>query len=83
MVYQIQITPSKQGEFVQIIESLQKLGVIKQFRRSESYVTPGEPIEIGDLMQTLEESEKQIAEGLSFSPASAKVFIKAWQQRKK
>ena len=83
MVYQIQITPSKQGEFVQIIESLQKLGVIKQFRRSESYVTPGEPVDLDDLMETLEESEKQISEGSSFSPASAKLFMKAWQQRKK
>ena len=83
MVYQIQITPSKQSEFIQIIESLQQLGVITKFRRSDSYVTPGETVNIEELMETLGESERQITEGLSFSPASAKVFLKAWQQRKK
>ncbi len=83
MVYQIEISPSKQSEFIQIIESLKKLGVITQFHRSESYVTPGEPVSIDELMNTLKESEQQIKDGLSYSPTSAKEFLKAWQQRKK
>ncbi len=76
MTYQIQITPSKQGEFLQIIESLQKLGVIENYHRSESFVVPGEPVALDDLLKTLAESEKQIEEGLSFSTAEAKVFLK-------
>ena len=83
MTYQIQIAPSKQGEFLQIIESLQRLGVIKKYQRSESLVVPGEPISVDALLQTLEESERQADEGLSFSTAEAKVFLQAWKKRKR
>ena len=81
MTYQIQIAPTKQGEFLQIIESLQRLGVIKKYQQHESYVLPGEPLSFDALLQTLQESEQQIGEGLSFSPLEAKAFLQSWKQR--
>lgn len=83
MTYQIQITPSKQSEFLQIVDTLKKLGVVENYQRSESYVTPGDSVAIDTLLQTLEESENQTVKGLSFTTAEAKIFLKAWQQRKK
>jgi hypothetical protein len=82
MTYQIQIAPSKQVEFLQIIESLHRLGVIEKYQRAESLVVPGEPVPLDALLQTLEESEQQIENGLSFSTAEAKVFLEAWKKRK-
>ena len=79
VTFQIQITPSKQGEFLQIIESLQRLGVIQHFVRSESYMQPGGTVPLDSLVKILGESERQIAEGLSFSPAEAKVFLHQWK----
>lgn len=83
VTFQIQITPSKQSEFLQIIESLQRLGVIQNYVRSESFVLPGEPVSLDALLKTLDESEQQVAEGLSFSTAEAKVFLHEWKQRKR
>lgn len=81
MTYQITVSASKQSEFLQIIESLLRLGVVKKYIRAESLVVPGEPVAIDALLQTLAESEKQVEGGLSFSPAEAKLFIKSWQER--
>ena len=83
MTYQITVSASKQGEFLKIIESLFRLGVVEKYGRAESLVVPGEPVEVDALLLTLAQSEKQVEEGLSFSPAEAKIFLKAWQQRKK
>jgi hypothetical protein len=83
MTYQIQIAPSKQVEFLQIIESLHRLGVIEKYQRAESLVVPGEPVPLDALLQTLEESEQQIENGLSFSTAEAKVFLETWKKRKR
>ena len=83
MVYQIKVSQSKQAEFLQIIESLFRLGVVEKYNEAESTVVPGEALNADDLLKTLAESKQQIKDGLSFSPEEAKVFIKAWQQRKK
>jgi len=83
MTYQISISSSKQTEFLQIIESLFRLGVVEKYSRAESMVVPGEAVDVNELLKTLSESEKQIEEGLSFSPREAKAFLKSWQQRKK
>lgn len=82
VTYQIQIPESKKDAFLQILLSLQSVGVVKSFKASENPAIPGEPISTDSLMALLEDSKSQIKEGLSFSTDESKSFLIAWKRRK-
>lgn len=82
VTYQIQIPESKKDAFLQILLSLQSVGVVKSFKTSENLAIPGESISTESLMALLDESGNQINEGLSFTTDEAKSFLLAWKRRK-
>ena len=81
MTYQIEIEESKTADFLQIVESLRRLGVVVSIREFGSFVLPGMPISDGDLTELVQGPEKQIALGESFSAFEIKEFMQAWRQR--
>ncbi|HRI61247.1 MAG TPA: hypothetical protein PK228_16015 [Saprospiraceae bacterium] len=83
VTYQIQIPESQKDAFLNIIQSLQSVGMVKSFKPAVSLVTPGEPVSTDKLLAVLEESERQVKEGFSFSTDEATAFLTAWKSRKK
>lgn len=83
VTFQIQIPEANKDAVMQILRSLQSVGVIKSFNSRENFVTPGTPLAIEKLMEVLEDSRQQGREGFAFSTEEAKTFLKAWKLRKK
>lgn len=83
VTFQIQIPEANKDAFLQIIRSLQSVGVVKSFNSRESLVAPGAPLTTEQLMQVLTDSLEQGHEGFTFSTEEAKTFLKAWKLRKK
>ena len=81
MTFQIEIAETKTTEFLQIVESLRRLGVVISIKEIASFVLPGEPVSDIDLKNVVQESEAQIARGEFFTPIELKEFMQAWRQR--
>ena len=79
MTYQIEIEEPKTIEFLQIIQSLQRLGVVRSVRKTASLALPGEPASELDLENLVQESTRQIAEGQSFSGEEMRQLLKTWR----
>jgi len=83
VTFQIQLPEANKDAVVQILRSLQSVGVIKSFNSRENFVAPGKPLAIEKLMELLADSQQQGHEGFAFSTEEAKAFLKAWKLRKK
>jgi len=83
VTFQIQLPEANKDAVVQILLSLQSVGVIKSFNSRENIVTPGTPLAIEKLMELLADSQQQGHEGFTFSTEEAKTFLKAWRLRKR
>ena len=84
MTYQINIKKSKTEEFLLIIESLKKLGVVQSFKTTNSLVIPpkdGSPISTDQLMEVLEEAEKNITESKVMPSEQVHQMIQNWKQK--
>jgi len=82
VTYQVQIPESNQAAFINIIESLQSLGVIASFSVSDSLTQPGEAVPIEHLLSMLEMAEKQVQDG-SVIPADQVIeFMKSWREKR-
>lgn len=82
VTYHVQIPESNQAAFINIIESLQSLGVISSFSVSDSLTQPGEAIPIENLLSMLEMAEKQVQDG-SVIPADQVIeFMKSWREKR-
>ena len=83
VTYQIQIPESNQSAFLEILKSLQHLGVVSSFYRSEDSGASGMPLTEESLLELLRSSEEQANAGFILSAEGAAAFIKTWKQRKK
>ena len=83
VTYQIQIPDSKAEAFLNIIASLQSVGVVKSFTTIKSLTQSGEPVEEDYLLKILESSEMQAEEGLVVPAHQISSFLKQWIQRKR
>lgn len=81
MTYQIEIEETKTAEFLQIVESLRRLGVVVSVKEIASLVLPGDPVSDVDLTELVRESEAQIGRGESFSASEIKEFMQASRNR--
>ncbi|MCB0533297.1 MAG: hypothetical protein H6574_22260 [Lewinellaceae bacterium] len=83
VTYQIQIPESNREAFLDILKSLQRLGVVASFRRStENLSEPGDPLDTETLLTLLEDSEKQVEKRLLVPASEVAAFIKLWKQKK-
>lgn len=83
VTYQIQIPESQKEAFLNIIQSLKSVGMVKSFRPTLSLAAPGKQIPTETLLTVLEESEQQTKEGFSFSTNEASAFLAAWKNRRR
>ena len=82
MTYQINIKKSKTEEFLLIIESLKKLGVVQSFKSTESLVTPSEaPVSTSRLLEVLDRAEEEIIEGKTVPSEQVHQMIQNWKQK--
>ncbi len=82
MTYQINIKKSKTEEFLLIIESLKKLGVVQSFKSTESLVTPSEaPVSTDRLLEVLDRAEEEILEGKTVPSEQVHQMIQNWKQK--
>ena len=80
MTYQINIKKSKTEEFLLIIESLKKLGVVQSFKSTESLAIPSEvPVSTDRLMETLDRAETEITEGKVVPSEQVHQMIQNWK----
>jgi len=82
MTYQINIKKSKTKEFLLIIESLKKLGVVQSFKSTENLVIPSEaPISTYRLLEMLDRAETEITKGKIVPSEDVHQMIQNWKQR--
>lgn len=82
MTYRINIKKSKTEEFLLIIESLKKLGVVQSFKSTENLAIPSEePISTERLLETLDRAETEITEGKVIPSAQVHKMIQTWKQQ--
>lgn len=82
VTYQVQIPESNQAAFINIIESLQSLGVITSFSIDESLAHPGEAVSIDRLVEMLQSAEKQAEDGTVVPANQVIEFMKSWRERR-
>jgi hypothetical protein len=63
VTFQVQVPEANEAAFINIIRSLQSLGVITSFEAPGTLARPGAPVSIENLLELLEGSEQQIAAG--------------------
>ena len=80
MTYHINVKNSNIKEFLQIIHSLRRLGVIESFHSSRDLVTEGEPIDEKTLLNILDNSKEEIKTGKQFSMEEVREQIKNWKK---
>jgi serine protease inhibitor len=79
VTYQIQLPESKRDAFLNIIRSLQSLGVVSSFSDSANVTHPGTALPVETLLDILKESEKQAAENHVVSANEVIEYIKSWR----
>lgn len=79
VTYQVQIPESNQEAFLNIIRSLQSLGVITSFSASDNLIHPGSPIPIENLLAILKTSEQQVTDGLVIPAEQVGDYMKSWR----
>ena len=83
VTYQIQIPEDNQEAFVNIIKSLESLGVVASFKTLRSNLTqPGESLDAEHLLKILDDSEQQVREGAVIPANQVIAFMKSWKSRK-
>jgi hypothetical protein len=83
VIYQIQIPESQKDAFLNIIKSLQSVGMVKSFKPAHNLAISGEPVSAEKLAVILENSEQQVKEGFTFTTDEAATFLAAWKSRKR
>jgi len=81
MTYHINIKNSKTEEFLLIIESLKKLGVVQSFKTADSLAIPGteEPVTTKELIKVLDKAEKESMAGKILPSEQVKKMIESWK----
>ena len=79
VTFQVQVPEANEEAFVNIIRSLQSLGVITSFNTPGTLAGPGAPVPIENLLELLEGSEKQIAAGDFVPGEKVKDIVRLWQ----
>ncbi len=80
MVYQIEVKPANNADFLQIIQSLKNVGLVTAFERKESIASQGSPMSETELMSLLQERQADMAAGNSMTQEEAIKFLKLWRQ---
>lgn len=82
MIYQINVQKSKVEEFLLIIQSLKKLGVVKSVQSSESLAIPSDnPATTEQLMQRLNRAEDEVESGKVVRSEQVQKMIESWKQK--
>lgn len=71
VTYQIQIPESQKDAFLNIIKSLQSVGMVKPFKPAHNLAISGEPVSAEKLAVILENPEQQVKEGVTFTTDEA------------
>lgn len=80
MIYQINMDKNKTEEFLLIIESLRKLGVVQSFKSTENLVTPSKtPVSTSRLLEVLDRAEKEIIEGKTVPSEQVHQMLQNWK----
>ena len=79
VTYQVQIPESNQEAFLNIIRSLQSLGVISSFSASDNLTHPGSSIPVESLLAILKTSEQQVVDGLVIPADQVGDYMKSWR----
>jgi hypothetical protein len=82
VTYQIQIPEGNQEAFLNIIKSLESLGVVTSFKTLRNLTQPGEPLDAEHLLDILNDSERQVREGAAIPAHQVIAFMKSWKNRK-
>lgn len=80
MVYQMEVKPDNNADFLQIIQSLKNIGLVTAFERKESLAMEGSPMTEADLMSLLRERQANMSAGNSMTQEEAIKFLKLWRQ---
>jgi len=81
MTYHINVKQDNIKEFLQIIRSLKKLGVIESVESNLDLVQEGDALDEDTLLNVLKFSKEEIKEGKSFSMDDVKKQIENWKKR--
>ncbi|MEM6321015.1 MAG: hypothetical protein AAF960_25340 [Bacteroidota bacterium] len=80
MIYQINVQQSKVEEFLLIIQSLKKLGVVKSVQSPESLSIPSDNSTTTEqLIQRLNRAEEEVAVGKVVPSEQVKKMIENWK----
>jgi len=79
VTYQVQIPESNQEAFLNIIRSLQSLGVISSFSASDNLAQPGTPIPVESLLAILKTSEQQVTDGVVIPADQVGDYMRSWR----
>ena len=83
VTYQVQLPDTHQEAFLNLIRSLQSLGVVTSFHASDNLTQPGASTSIEQLLEILNESEKQVAAGQVIPAQDVIACMKAWKKANK
>ena len=81
MTYHINVNQDNNNEFLQIILSLRKLGVIESVESTTNLVIEGKPIQENTLLNILKHSKEEMKEGKSFTIDEVKKQIESWKKK--
>ncbi len=81
VTYQIQIPESNREAFLDILKSLQRLGVVSSFRSAENLTEPGDALDAEALLTLLQDSEKQVEKRLLVPGTEVAAFTKLRKQK--
>lgn len=81
MTYHININKTNTKEFLQIADSLKKLGIIKSIEANKSLVKEGISLNEDILSDILAFSKQEINDGQSFSMDDIKKQIEVWKKK--
>lgn len=83
VTYQIQIPESNQEAFLNIIKSLESLGVVASFKTLRNLTQPGESLDAEHLLDILNDSEQQAREGAVVPAHQVIAFMKSWKTQQR
>lgn len=83
MSYNVQVKQSYKEDFLQIIQTLQKLGMVESCETSNEMSLPNLDMEDKDILAMLKNGEDQMANGQYLNHEDALKFLQLWKKLRK
>lgn len=81
MSYLINIDEAHREEFLKIIESFKKIGLVKDYQENTSELSEGNALSDDELKNMVNISRQQLQAGEGLTTSEAKEKIKSWHKK--